>query len=180
MLMQVVAQENIAPCRALELGCGTGVNAVWLRQQGFQVVGVDFSPLAIERAHQRAAAAGLQEDGRFRFLTMDVLKVDDLRPEFRFFFDRGCYHVVRKIDGARYIKTVAGWTCSGALGLVLAGNAKEPMEPGPPVVTEQEFRDEWGGLFDVIWLREFRFDETPQSHTRPLAWAGFLRRKENR
>ena len=37
---------------------------------------------------------------------------------------------------------------------------------------EQEFRDEWGALFDVIWLREFRFDETPiMGHTRPLGWA---------
>lgn len=173
MLVQVVAAEKIAPCRALELGCGTGVNAVWLAQQGFDVVGVDISPRAIERARQRAAEAGV----RATLQTMDVLQLGEVRPEFHFFFDRGCYHVVRKLDAARYVRTVADWTLPGALGLVLAGNAKEPNEPGPPVVSEDEFRREWGEHFDVVWLREFRFDQPEGFPSRPLGWAGLLRRK---
>jgi SAM-dependent methyltransferase len=173
MLMQVLAEEKIPPCRALDLGCGTGTNAVWLAQQGFTVVGVDLSPLAIEQATKRSAQAGV----RVHFMAADVLKLADLRPDFRFFFDRGLYHIVRKIDAQRYVQTVADWTFPGALGLVLAGNAKEPMEPGPPVVSEQEFRNEWGKSFDIVWLREFRFDETALSQTRPLAWAGVLCRK---
>ena len=28
---------GIEPCRALEVGCGTGTNAIWLAQQGFDV-----------------------------------------------------------------------------------------------------------------------------------------------
>jgi SAM-dependent methyltransferase len=173
MLMQIVAEEKIAPCRAIDLGCGTGTNAVWLAQQRFDVVGVDLSPLASEQGTKRAA----QEGVRVHFMAADVLKLDDLRPDFRFFFDRGLYHIVRKIDAQRYVQTVADWTFPAALGLVLAGNAKEKMEPGPPVVTEKEFRDEWANLFDFVWLREFRFDETPVMKTRPLGWAGFLRRK---
>jgi SAM-dependent methyltransferase len=173
MLLQVVAEKKIAPCRAIDLGCGTGTNAVWLAQQGFDVVGLDLSPLAIEQATKRAAQASV----RVHFMAADVLKLDDLRPDFRFFFDRGLYHIVRKIDAPRYVQTVADWTVPGALGLVLAANAKEPMEPGPPVVTEKEFRDEWGSTFDFVWLREFRFDETPIMQARPLAWAGLLRRK---
>src|SRR5262249_31777448 len=107
-----------------------------------------------------------------------VLKLADVRPDFRFFFDRGLYHIVRKIDAPRYVQTVADWTVPGALGLVLAGNAKEPMDPGPPVVSEHEFRLEWGGPFDILWLREFRFDQPPSfPGFCPLAWAGFLRRK---
>ena len=31
---------RIAPCRAVELGCGTGTNAVWLAQQGFDLTAV--------------------------------------------------------------------------------------------------------------------------------------------
>jgi SAM-dependent methyltransferase len=169
----VIAEEKIAPCRAIDLGCGTGTNAVWLAQQGFDAVGVDFSPLAIEAARKRAAKAGV----RVQFFVADLLKTKDVRPEFKFFFDRGCYHVLRKIDAATYVRTVANWTFPNALSLVLAGNAREPMEPGPPVVSEQEFRDEWGGFFDMLWLREFRFDLSPQVPGQPLAWAGFLRRK---
>ena len=55
-LERVVAELPIRPCRALELGCGTGASAVWLAQQGFDVTALDLSPLAIERARQRRAS----------------------------------------------------------------------------------------------------------------------------
>jgi 2-polyprenyl-3-methyl-5-hydroxy-6-metoxy-1,4-benzoquinol methylase len=40
-LQRVVGQDAVRPCRALELGCGTGTNSVWLAQQGFEVTGID-------------------------------------------------------------------------------------------------------------------------------------------
>lgn len=170
----MIADERIAPCRAIDLGCGSGTHAVWLAQQGFDVVGVDLSPLAIEMASNRAAAAGV----RVHFLAADLLALPDLDPPFQFFFDRGCYHIFRR-DGQAdcYLDVVAGLTGLDARGLVLAGNAKEKHEPGPPVVTEQEFRGDWGRHFDVIWLREFRFDPSLVVPGLPLAWSGFLRRQ---
>lgn len=39
-----------APGRALDLACGEGRNARWLAAQGWQVTGVDFSPVAIAKA----------------------------------------------------------------------------------------------------------------------------------
>ena len=52
-LQRVLAEFPIRPCRAVELGCGTGANAVWLAQQGFEVTALDLSPLAIARARNR-------------------------------------------------------------------------------------------------------------------------------
>ena len=49
-LQRVFSGSTIPPCRALELGCGTGTNSVWLAQQGFEVTGVDLAPLAVKRA----------------------------------------------------------------------------------------------------------------------------------
>src|SRR5438477_8901711 len=100
-LVRRLAQYPIPPGRAIELGCGTGVNAVWLAQQGFEVTAVDLSPLAIERAQQRAEAAGV----RVRFLTADLLHPpEELAGPFDFFFDRGCYHVVRRADVQAYLQ----------------------------------------------------------------------------
>jgi SAM-dependent methyltransferase len=42
--------------RALDLACGEGRNAIWLAQEGWQIVGVDFSVTAIERAWDAARA----------------------------------------------------------------------------------------------------------------------------
>jgi len=36
----------------LDLGCGTGLNTMWLAQIGFSAVGIDSSPAAIDRAHK--------------------------------------------------------------------------------------------------------------------------------
>jgi methyl halide transferase len=173
-LIRVVAEEPIRPCRAIDLGCGTGTNAVWLAQGGFKVTAVDLSPLAIARAKQRAAEAGVS----VRLLAADLHNpLDDLGGPFDFFFDRGCYHVVRRVSAGQYVKTLLRISRPGSVGLVLAGNARETHSRGPPVVTEEEIRTELGQAFMIAWLREFRFDQSPGSDIQPLGWSCFLKRE---
>jgi SAM-dependent methyltransferase len=56
--------------RAIDLGCGTGANVVFLAEQGFQAVGVDFSRVALDKARRRAADAGVSS--RCRFVEADL------------------------------------------------------------------------------------------------------------
>src|SRR5262245_59691738 len=99
-LLRVVSEVLIKPCRAVELGCGTGASAVWLAQQGFNVTTLDLSSLAIERGRRRADEASV----RVNFLVADVLHpTADLAGPFDFIFDRGCYHVVRREDVTAYL-----------------------------------------------------------------------------
>ncbi len=173
-LERVLAEDAIRPGRALELGCGTGANAAWLARQGFDVTALDISPRAIEQARQRAAGTAVH------FLVADVLRPPaELVGPFDFFFDRGCYHVVRRDDPAAYLRTLARLTRPGTLGLVLAGNAREPHEPGPPVVSEEQIRAELGPLFDIVRLREFRFDLSDAVGVRFLGWSCLLRRHDS-
>ena len=46
--------------RALDLACGEGRNAIWLARRGWRVTAVDYSDIAIERAREFAAAAGVE------------------------------------------------------------------------------------------------------------------------
>lgn len=68
-LMSVVA--DLAPGRALDLGCGEGGDAVWLARHGWDVTGIDISPTAVRRATEAARAAGL-DPARVRFLAVDL------------------------------------------------------------------------------------------------------------
>ncbi|HLN32322.1 MAG TPA: methyltransferase domain-containing protein [Gemmataceae bacterium] len=172
-LQRVVKKENICPCRVVELGCGTGTNALWLASQGFEVTGIDLSPVAIERARQRSSQLGVA----VRWIAADLLDLPDLGEPFPFFFDRGCYHVVRRIDVSRFLVTLSRLTKPGSLGLVLTGNAREPHDPGPPVVEERELREELGQFFEIVGLQEFRFDQVEKDGMRFLGWSCFLRRR---
>lgn len=79
----------LPPGRALELGCGTGTNAVYLARHGWEVVAVDLVDRAIEEAGQRADAAGVA----VRLLQGDVTRLDELDAPgpFDLFFDLSCF-----------------------------------------------------------------------------------------
>ena len=172
-LQRVFNRNKIRPCRALELGCGTGTNSVWLAQDGFDVTGIDVAPLAVERAEKRAHAAGV----KVHFVVADVLHLPHLDGPFAFFFDRGCYHAVRRNAPEQYAPAVARHLAAGGRGLILAGNAREPHDPGPPVVTEEEIRDELGLAFQILDLHEFRFDEAPGITERFLGWSCLVEKR---
>jgi hypothetical protein len=72
---------------------------------------------------------------------------------------------------------VAQQLASGGRGLVLAGNARKRHDPGPPVVTEEEIRDELGLAFQILDLHEFRFDEAPGVTERFLAWSCLVEKR---
>lgn len=48
------------PGTAVDLACGEGRNAIWLAEQGWTVTGVDFSPVALDKAAHLAAARGVE------------------------------------------------------------------------------------------------------------------------
>jgi methyl halide transferase len=171
--MRVIAEEQIAPCKALELGCGTGINSIWLAQQGFDMTALDISPLAIQRARDIASKVAV------RFLVGDVLDPPRIEDKFSFFFDRGCYHVVRRTNVSAYLRTLDELITPDAVGLILAGNAREPSPPhqGPPTVSEEEIREELGRLFDFKQIREFRFASPPGRNENFLAWSCLVRKK---
>ncbi len=52
--------KGLKPGRALDLGCGSGGNAVWLAERGWRVTAVDFSGVAIEKARMQAADRGVE------------------------------------------------------------------------------------------------------------------------
>ncbi|MFT3886776.1 MAG: bifunctional NAD(P)/FAD-dependent oxidoreductase/class I SAM-dependent methyltransferase [Arachnia sp.] len=70
-----VAAE-LAPGRALDLGCGEGGDVVWLAEQGWEAVGVDISEIAVARG--RSAAAGRGVAGRARFVALDLTDTSSL------------------------------------------------------------------------------------------------------
>ncbi len=70
----VAETAGLAPARALDLACGEGRNAVWLAERGWQVTGVDFSKVGLDKARALAQARGV----RAEWVAADLL---EYRPE---------------------------------------------------------------------------------------------------
>ena len=65
--------------RVLDVGCGTGEDALLLASRGVRVVGIDSSPAMIGQARRKAAERGLTtEDCRFEVRAVEDLAVEDL------------------------------------------------------------------------------------------------------
>jgi SAM-dependent methyltransferase len=62
--------------RLLDFGCGSGITSVYLAQQGFDVLGVDFTPIALDRARERSAAAGVADHCRFAQGDLSESRID--------------------------------------------------------------------------------------------------------
>jgi SAM-dependent methyltransferase len=68
----VAEVSDLAPGRALDLACGEGQNAIWLAERGWDVVGVDFSEVAVAKGRERAARDGVDVE----LLVEDLLEYE--------------------------------------------------------------------------------------------------------
>lgn len=101
---------------SLELGCGLGRFSLYLAQLGIAATGVDFSPVAIGRAKQRAAAAGVLCD----YQVGDVTNLEALRAPFDVSFDVGCFHCLDANAQQRYVAEVSRLLRPGGTHLMWA------------------------------------------------------------
>jgi 2-polyprenyl-3-methyl-5-hydroxy-6-metoxy-1,4-benzoquinol methylase len=165
-LVQTVTKTPIKPCNAVDIGCGTGDNAIWLSQQGFHVLGIDTSEVAIERAKEKA----LRADTKCRFIVSNFLasKVEG-RP-FGFAFDRGCFHVLESDQERKsFAENVNRHLQRDGLWLSLIGNADEQRNtPGPPQRSARDIINAVEPYFEILSLVSGHFGANRPEP--PRAW----------
>jgi 2-polyprenyl-3-methyl-5-hydroxy-6-metoxy-1,4-benzoquinol methylase len=90
------------PGRALDLGCGTGTNAIELARRGWQVTGVDFARRAIRTARSKAKSGGVHVD----FHCADVSILPGISGPFDLILDIGCFHSLPPTAKLRYMSNL--------------------------------------------------------------------------
>jgi SAM-dependent methyltransferase len=103
-VMEFIADTS--PGKALDLGCGTGTNAITLARHGWQVTGVDFAPKAIRTARRKAAAAGME----ISFHAADVTELGMLAGPYDYVLDIGCLFVLGERERIQYAEGLARLT----------------------------------------------------------------------
>src|SRR5439155_4575921 len=143
-LQNLVKAGAVRSChRVVDLGCGSGSDAIYLASKGLDVTAIDIAPTALSQAQEKARQMGVS----VRWLLADVLAPPHLEP-FDFIYDRGCYHVVRDQNLAAYLETIRRSSHAGSRFLLLAarqnGQAAGNDHSG---VTEEELRYDFLPLF---------------------------------
>jgi SAM-dependent methyltransferase len=104
--------------RALDLGCGTGMQSVALARRGWQVTSIELLPRALRVARQRARQAGVD----VRLVQGDVaaLRAAGVGSGFRFVLDFGCFHGLKPARRSATGREVTAVTVPGATMLTIA------------------------------------------------------------
>lgn len=144
-LMEFIATHP--PGKALDIGCGSGTNAITLTQHGWQVVGIDFIPYAIFRARSKADRAKLE----IKFLVANASRLKNIGEPFDLILDIGCFHSLEDSEKIRYIHNLKHLLAAG--GFFLLYTFIKNQADSKSGITEQYTRK-----IDTILSRVWRQD----------------------
>ncbi|MGO9580305.1 MAG: class I SAM-dependent methyltransferase [Desulfobaccales bacterium] len=172
-LIQTVTTMAIEPCTALDIGCGTGDNSIWLSQKNFQVIGIDISEIAIQKAIEKASKANI----KCTLIVMDFLPKKIEGAPFGFAFDRGCFHSLNSDEEREsFSENVAAHLEKDGLWLSLVGNADGQRHgPGPPQRTARDIVNSVEPYFEILSLVSSYFGSNRPNP--PRAWVCLMRKR---
>ncbi len=156
----------------LDVGCGTGENALYLSSKGLNVTGVDFSRTAIELAQEKAEQRRLKA----LFRVGNALKLSLLKRSFDTVIDSAVFHVFTDKERLLYAESLASILRPKGVAYVVCFSEKEPEGWGPRRVTQGEIRRTFQKQFDIALIQR----ATYETNLRPepvQAWLSCLQRK---
>jgi len=138
----------------LDVGCGTGENALYLAEKGFSVVGVDLSTRAIEAAKAKATERKLKVD----FRVANALSLDFKNSYFDNAIDSGLFHTFNDNDRVDFASEIARVLKRDGRYFMLCFSDKEPTNwGGPRRITKEEIETTFSPFFDINYIREAYF-----------------------
>jgi cyclopropane fatty-acyl-phospholipid synthase-like methyltransferase len=119
-IVAMIESGKVPIGHALDLGCGTGTNAIYLARQGFQVMGIDVSRRAIALARRKVRSAQLAD--RVRLERSDVTQMQRYATSrtVDFACDIGCFHNLDAEARRRYVSALTGLLKPGATYMLYA------------------------------------------------------------
>lgn len=143
--------EALDAGKVLELGCGLGRFSQYMAERGLESTGVDFSPIAIDKASARVAG----KPQRASFLVADVTNLRVPGGPFDAAFDVGCFHCLDAGGQAAYAAGVASVLKPGAT-LLIWGMESAPSDlPFTPEAAEASFRGRFRLVRSALSHRRF-------------------------
>jgi SAM-dependent methyltransferase len=138
------------PGKIAVLGAGRGHDALLFAEQGFEVIGFDFAPFAVEAASSTAKARGLNAE----FLQRDIFSLEtEFANQFDYVLEHTCFCAILPQQRAEYVELVRSILRPGGelIGLFWAHS----RAGGPPFgVTLAELQQQFEPSFEILTLQQ--------------------------
>lgn len=150
----------------LDIGCGTGCNAMFLAERGHHVTAFDLVPQAIEQAKSRLAARPLD----ITFLVASALNLPELGRQYDTAIDAGVFHVFNDKDRLRYCDNIHRCLKPGGRLYLICFSEHQPGSEGPRRMTQLEIRDSFTTGWKVESIEPSVYLTQPQFYGPAKAW----------
>ena len=167
-----LAEEGKVMGDIIDVGCGTGENAMMFASKGHKVLGVDSAPLAI----QKAIAKAKERKSRAEFMLADALDLPSIARKFDAAIDCGLFHVFSDSERRSFANSLRGVLNPEGVYFMLCFSDREPSDwGGPRRVSKEEIRDTFSSGWRVDWIHAGRF-ESAYHDEGGLAWLSSITR----
>jgi len=171
--LELVHAGELTKGLVLDIGCGTGENALYLGENGFSVVGVDLSNRAIAAAKEKAIERKLKVD----FRIANALSLGFQAGHFYNCIDSGLFHTFNDHDRLTFVREISRILKTNGRYFMLCFSDKEPTSwGGPRRITREEIATTFSPLFDINYIKDAYF-ATRIHHTGGRAYLTSATRK---
>jgi SAM-dependent methyltransferase len=152
--VELVRTGELKKGTTLDVGCGTGENALFLAENGFSTVGVDLSTRAIDAAKAKASERKLKVD----FRVANALSLDFDGSSFGNVIDSGLFHTFNDSERIAFAREIARVLGTNERYFMLCFSDKEPTNwGGPRRVTREEIEAAFSPLFNINYIKDSYF-----------------------
>ncbi|MDY6764189.1 MAG: class I SAM-dependent methyltransferase [Halobacteria archaeon] len=151
-----LSEEDEIRGSVLDVGCGTGENALYLAEKGHEVWGIDASPTAIRKAHKKSIDRSVD----VTFLIWNALKLGGLGKEFDTVVDSGLFHVFTDDERTKFVNGLHGVLKPGGTYYMLCFSENQPGTWGPRRIKKEEILSAFSGPWEVNYVEDVIFETT--------------------
>jgi len=152
--VELVHAGELTKGLVLDIGCGTGENALYLAENGFSVVGIDLSNRAIAAAKEKAIERKL----KVNFRIANALSLDFKNGYFDNAIDSGLFHTFNDNDRVDFASEIGRVLKQDGRYFMLCFSDKEPTNwGGPRRITKEEIETTFSPFFDINYIRDAYF-----------------------
>jgi ubiquinone/menaquinone biosynthesis C-methylase UbiE len=164
--------------KVLDVGCGTGENAVFLAERGYDVLAIDYLESVVATARERSASSsGLP---RLEFKQADAFHLDALGQIFDSVLDCATFHGFSDRERPAYARSLRQVTQPGSMLYVIGFSDQELRPGGPRRLSLREIRDTFAKDWTERSARIIDFECVNLFAPAAKAWSVAFERKSPR